>query len=100
LIEVSFNELILHFKMMHKMRVSTNYENIGFAVPIDKPTKSPLSTLKQHENSHGVPCEPELDSDVCEFEQRFLQAIQPPTLLFSQLAAPSSNIVCTLQGNC
>jgi hypothetical protein len=107
LIEVSFNGLRLHFKMMQKTRVSTNYGNRGFATPaLDKPTKTPLSTLKQHENSHGVPGEPEIDVDVCEFEQRCLQAIQPPTLLFIQFTAslqfavPSSNRVCTLRGNC
>jgi hypothetical protein len=88
LIEVSFNGLILHFKMMQKKRVSNNYGNRGFAVPVDKPAKTPLSTLKQHENSHGVPGEPHIDVDVCEFDQIFLKDTQPLTLLFIQMAAP------------
>jgi hypothetical protein len=81
-----------------------------FAAPIDKPTKTPFSTFKQHENSHGVPGGPGLDVDVFEFEQGCLQAIQPPTLLFSQsttpvqpvyqFTVPDSNMNCTLRGNC
>jgi hypothetical protein len=72
--------------MMYKMRVSTNSGNKGFAAPVDKPAKTPLSTLKQHEKFHGVPGEPEIDVDVCEFEHRCIQDIQPPTLLFIQFA--------------
>ena len=65
---------------------ASSKKNGQFAVLIDKPTKTPLSTLKQHGNSHGVPGGPGLDADVCEFEQRCMHAIQPPTLLFNQSA--------------
>jgi hypothetical protein len=89
--------------------------NGQFAAPIDKPTKTPLSTLKQHGNSHGVPGGPGLDVDVFEFEQRDvckLSNLQPsssaslqcqfatPVYQFQRLAMPDSNMNCTLRGNC
>ena len=72
--------------MMELRLKASSKKNGQFVVLIDKPTKTPLSTLKQHGKSHGVSGGPGLDVDVCQFEQRCMQAIQPPTLLFNQSA--------------
>jgi hypothetical protein len=52
------------------MKVNLKYvsKRMGqFVASIDKPTQTPFSTLKRHENSHGVPGRPKLDADVFEF---------------------------------
>jgi hypothetical protein len=104
-------------KVQNTMEVSLKSvsKRIGqFAAPIDKPTKTLLSTFKQHGNPQGVPGRPGLDVDVCEFELICLQVIQPPMLLFIQLqcqfaapvcsqcqfTTPNSNTNCTLRGDC
>jgi hypothetical protein len=40
-----------------------------FAMPIGKPTKTPSSTLKQDENSHGVPGGLGFDDGIFEFSK-------------------------------
>ena len=48
-------------------------------MPIGKPTKTPFSTLKHDEHSHGVPGGSRLDFDIFELAQMCLQVVQPPT---------------------
>ena len=60
-------------------------------MPIWKLAKTPFSTLKHDEQSHGVPGGSRLDYDIFEFENKCFQTIQPPMLFFIQSAVSVHN---------
>jgi hypothetical protein len=63
---------------------------VSVATPVKK-HKNPFSRpLKCYEKPYRLPGNPGLVSDVCECENRCLQAEQSPTLLFNQFRTPNS----------